>query len=44
MRWIAYVSLTIALLASLGCDAKGSANGGGMGNGAHGHAQIGVPF
>ena len=44
MRWVTCVLVTMGLLACAGCDAKGSANGGGTGNSAHGLAKIGLPF
>jgi hypothetical protein len=44
MRLVAYFFLTIGLLACVGCDGKGSANGGGTGTSSHGLAKIGFPF
>jgi hypothetical protein len=44
MRFVMRALLIASLLACAGCGANGEAEGGGYGNGAHGHVKVGVPF
>jgi hypothetical protein len=44
MSFALRIMFMTSLLACAGCGANGEAEGGGYGNGAHGHVKVGVPF
>ena len=44
MRWLILTVLAAAVLMVAGCGGRGSAEGGGSGNGAAGLFKIGIPF
>jgi hypothetical protein len=44
MRWLILAVLAAGALMTAGCGGRGSAEGGGTGNGAGGLFKIGIPF